>query len=235
MNKNIIWEDKGIILGIIKYIMKHNDELLGTDIIVESKKFRYILISLFREHSFKKRGNGFHVSIRSGGHDGLVINNLKSIDKLRTKKVTLLPWYDEDNPLIMFVADGSSDRTVINTMKKIDRFKQHRFKAWSDRPTYIDLICGIQIWDTYIEYQILKKYCKYYNQDVRNVHSFICKALENPCCTSVQLKPVYVPRYIAVPNGMPNGDKDESCKELLSTATRKINLVNDLMSSDLQK
>ena len=85
---NIIWEDKGILLGIMKYILKHNKNLIDKNIIIENKKFRTILKSLFNHYSFKKKikKNGFEINIRNNKDNGLIINNINNLDTIHSKK-----------------------------------------------------------------------------------------------------------------------------------------------------
>lgn len=236
MNKNIIWEDKGIILGLIKYIMKYNELLLHTDIIIENKQIRHILISLFNHHSFKKKyindkKNSFYISIKSNQYNKLpddlpklIINNLKNIDVLHTKKITLLPWYDEDNPIVMFEYNKNNIKTFDNAFNKIYKFKKYRLKSWSKYTTYIDNLYNMQTWDTYIEYQIIKNYCTLYNQNFVNIHNFIYSVLKNPYFTNIKFKPIYVPVINQI------YAKNDNNKELLKMIVKKINNVNDLLN-----
>jgi hypothetical protein len=55
MNTNIIWENKGIIIGIIKYFIKYNDDLKNKKIILSNNKFKYIMETLFYDIIFKKK------------------------------------------------------------------------------------------------------------------------------------------------------------------------------------
>ena len=186
----------------------------------------------------------------------MVINNIDNLEVINSNEVSLLPWYDTDNPIIMFEYNDKYDKSVDKTNALINKFGKKRLKPWSKYITYVDFRCKMQIWDTYMEYYILKKYCGRYDKDIRDIHRYICKVLKNPCCTDVKLHPVYIPQPVAIEfsgkakaasTGVittgpekdkvittgPEKDKviikDNVCNDIIKDVTDKVNIVNDLL------
>jgi hypothetical protein len=237
MNKNIIWEAKGILLGIMKYIMKHAKTLVDTDIIIDNKRFRNILKLLFSHFTFHKNGPGFEININNTKSNGLITNNINNMASIHTNNVILLPWYDEDNPIIMFQHNPQNNQNIPEIINEIQTFGPTRLNPWSKNPTYIDFKCGMQTWDTYVEYKVLDRYCKRYGKDIRDIHRFICKALGNPCCGEIKLHPIYIPQPVSVNVGERIIEKivqrDVTDKDIMNDATNKINLVNELLETKI--
>jgi hypothetical protein len=228
MSTNIIWEDKGIIVGIIKYLTKNNKK----SVILPNSRFKFLAKTLFYDTKFKKKGDGFHINIKNSGRDDLVINNLNNLDYItnNTDKVTLLPWYDKDNPLIMFNSSkkqkhsGSKENNKKKMINFVDKFNKNIRGKYHGR-NFIGNHCTLNIWDSYYEHKILKKYTdKYDYYNIIAVYNFITKVLTSPCGykkiiivrheipvvlpTYVE-KPVYVP--VVIPKKIHR--KDKKCEK----------------------
>jgi hypothetical protein len=191
----------------------------------------------------KKKGDGFNINIKNSERTDLVINNLNNMDTIDTKKITLLPWHDKDNPIIMFNANDringdKNSKKYENNKKKMVEFVKYFNKnsRWKNNETnFVSEHCNLNIWDSHYEYKILKKYAKKYSYyDAMSVYNFITKALTSPCCQTktkiirsvvnipviiptVREKPVYIP--VNIPKKI--HPKEKKCEKCADTDVQK--------------
>lgn len=213
---NLIWENKGIILGLIRYILKYYDELIDKTIIINNDKIRHIIRKIFYDFTFKKKSrdnsqdNEFVISIKSTPENhGLIINNINNLTEINGK-IILLPWYDKDNPIIMFEYNKNKSYDVEKIKNKINKFTQNERMNWSydndNNYNYfitnhygcIKSNCNSGLWDTFIEFMTLRKYIKYYKEyNIDVVHNYITTKLSNnSCLKQTQVQQTYVQTYV---------------------------------------
>jgi hypothetical protein len=149
----VIWNDRGIILSIIYMILKKYKKLKNRILIINNKTYRTIIKQIFPELIFDKYNkdneDNFYFNIRSViKEQDVYIDIIKNYDKyVHTKKIYLLPWYDMNDPLIVY---SYNMKYKIRIQKFID---------------YIDIFTKMKrcnykggLWDITIEYNIFKKY-----------------------------------------------------------------------------
>lgn len=194
---NIKWEDRGILLGLIYFILKKYKKLKYEDIYIHDDKYRAILSYLFPECDFTNvtRKNQFNISIKSIEYGNLNINNLNNLESIKVKKYYILPWYDKDNPLVMFTK-GKKNKNIHKIKDKIDVMSCHRGKPHG-YDNYISYN-SFNTWDTQLEFSILNYYCQKFGADISFIYNLINEYLLadiNPK-KNIQYYPVEVPTYI---------------------------------------
>ena len=230
---NITWEDMGITIGIMVYIMKNYAKLIEKTIVLPIGRIRYIMKTLFYKIRFSKRKsiNNFIINIKNNVNSGLVINNINNLYAIRGEKVKLLPWYDKDNPLIMFIAneERTIDKKVI--LKKIKAIDSNRKYSLRRYPNIVEQRCKIQTWDTNLTNNVLAKYVRRYTErkyTPQIVYDFISNVLCNTCCyKEVQmLYPIKIPYVV---NKYEDNGHKENNDELLDVINSKIKETNKLL------
>jgi len=101
-NKYSINEPKGILLGLILYFCKNQKILDKKNIRINSNKYKEDLEYLFPNLIFVTTNSNFDICIKTKILGDINICNLEYIDKIKSDKVYLLPYYDNDNPIIMY-------------------------------------------------------------------------------------------------------------------------------------
>ena len=195
----IINESRGILIGIIDYLTKHYDIIKTYKIVVRRKNYRTILKQLFADIYFVKKGdeNCFHINIQNNETFGLIINNLDNIGTINGKS-KLLPWYDVDNPIVIF--EYNKNKVVENKKlkHKIKKFTKKRYE-WSNddmiyKKYYQRFYCLPNgLWDIYCEFNILTNYCSIFLSDIFYVESIIATYLNDNICPVV--KPVIINQH----------------------------------------
>jgi len=137
------YENKGILLGIIKYI---TDNDIPDNIIINNKTYKYILSELFNNYTFKKHGKGCSININNK-IEGIVINNINNLTEVHADTITLLPYFSK--PMILFRHDNKYKNKIEEFKDQIENFDKTK------RYTYYTNKGG---WDTYMENKIIKKY-----------------------------------------------------------------------------
>lgn len=201
---NIIWENKGIILGIISYLIEYREQFKNNIIIIQNTKFNTIISNLFPDIKIMDSGSGFKINIKNQKNHGLIINNLQNLSTINAKKVRVLPWFDKDNPIVMYVHtkkkiyDKNLFEDDLNIFNKDIRFNPRQ----PIEPLYAEFIgqhCGLNIWDTYTEYDILLSYVQYYPNNIFEINQYIDNELGGLRCE----KPVFISVPIKVPVKIP--------------------------------
>ncbi len=208
-NKNIIWENKSIILGIIFHLTKNRSKLEDSRIIIDNDLFKNITKILFPDLLIKRKVKNqnedqqiFHINIRNNKKKDLIINNINNLDTIHNKKIRLLPWYDKDNPMIMFIHKNGKDFGITKKKSKLKEFSKYRRFLPHNSGNYVSMSCNnVNIWDTYIEYKILNKYSKVYGVPTDRAYNFISKVMKEHICDKKDLMYIGVPikEYIKVP------------------------------------
>jgi hypothetical protein len=98
--KNYIWEDKGIIITLIYYILKNYDKYRNKTIQIKHTLYCEILNKLFKNINFNET-KGILFNIKNNCNDEICINYLDNLDNITYDKLYILPWNNYDNPLIL--------------------------------------------------------------------------------------------------------------------------------------
>ncbi len=259
-----IWEEKGIIIGLFAHIIKNHSTLQLNTIIINNDLYGSIIKLFFHKLKLKKQvksshKNPYFVNIKTINNNGinLNINNLNNLQIINSKKITLLPWYDKDNPIVMFYHHEDINANLEKINNDIKYFEKHiRYDSF-DTPGKTKTNCIIDCWDTYYEVKILKKYIKLYPKyNVKYVNDVINNILLSPNCFN---EPKYIPYAQQVPNygavgeviKYVNGEcpepkvekvieyvksecpKNKSDGKLLDLLNQKIEGVNDILSHNI--
>ena len=150
MCDDIIIEDRGIIVGIIHYILKNQDVLNDENILISDKRIRKIIKYLFPDMMIhKSRNTGFKINIRDQNYSDLVINNVKNIDVINARKVRYLLWFNKDNPMIMFEYNKKYKKTQEEVLYKF-------------RKKYKKIGCNNGEWNIKQDNRVLRRYVMEY-------------------------------------------------------------------------
>jgi len=152
---NIVWIERGILFAIFAYILKNYNKLINKIIIIDNKNYRKFFSIIFSKLKFKKykyeNSDNFYFNIRRIiKKQDVIIDYISNYKKyINTKKIKLIPWYDLNDPLILY---------KYNEHKKL-KIKKYKlfFKKFSlcRRADY-----NGTIWDSYIENKIMLSYIK---------------------------------------------------------------------------
>ncbi len=237
---NIIWEDKGIILGIISHLLKHYNSL--STITLQDTRFKYIAQTLFPLLKFTTKPAKTIFNIKNNTQSHIIINNINNIHELHTSKVTLLPWYNNQNPIIMYKHnDKSIDKSKL--LADIKTFNKEEREGPYDVPYALARYCHINTWDALFEYQVLDRYSKQFKYRVVDVYNFITGVLLEPSCLYEKVMPVYLPYKVPVRQDVlvPVEKvvekvvvKEKECDnrllgEFLNVTSKKIKAVNSML------
>lgn len=209
-NNDLIWEEKGIVIGIINFLLNSIHKIKR--VYIEDQFYYKIIKFLFpvlkvrdKFNDDDKRGINICIKTISNGKDGyLILNNINNINKIKTKKRNffLLPWFNSHNPIIMFKYDDTMKEMNINKIKmRVVKFNKKRLlNIINGQLPLFTYRCGILFWDIFIEYYILKKYAIFFNIDVNSISDYLYRKINSFNCSSyIQQKiiPIYIP-YIDV-------------------------------------
>ncbi len=200
-----IWEEKGIIIGLFAHIIKNHTTLQNKTIIINNDLYGSIIKLFFHKLKLKKQvkskhKNPYFVNIKTINNNGinLNINNLNNLQIINSKKITLLPWYDKDNPIVMFYHYDDINANLEKINNDIKYFEKHIRYDEFDTPGKTKTNCIIDCWDTYYEVKVLKKYIKLYPKyNVNYVNDVINNILLSPNCCN---EPKYIPYAQQVPS-----------------------------------
>ena len=160
--ENIIWLDKGIKLTIIYILYSQYKYIKYKNIIIDNKNFRNFAKSMFPELSILKNNkkiiDPFYFNIRYIiKKQDIIIDHIKNYDKsILTKKISLVPWYDMNDPLIVYKYNKKYNIDVDKYKNFINNFSKFRRENYSNNI----------LWDKYTENTILNLYNKKYNTDI---------------------------------------------------------------------
>ena len=129
---NVIWIDRGIKLAILYIICSHYDYLKYKNIIISNKNFRFFSKIMFPKLSIlkndKKTTNNFYFNIRHIiKKQDIIIDYIKNYDnKVFTKRMSLIPWYDKNDPLIVYYYDKKYILNVNKYKSYVNKFSLYR-------------------------------------------------------------------------------------------------------------
>ena len=149
---SMVWIDRGIILTLIHYLVKYYKHLVNKIIIINNPEYRSFLSILFPNLFFNKykedNSNNFYFNIRQIiKKQDIIIDYLVNYnDNVNTKKISLIPWYDMNDPIIVY--KYSNNNFSINKIKSfIGIFSQKRRCLYNGK-----------LWDSIVEHKIMLKY-----------------------------------------------------------------------------
>ncbi len=184
--KNIVWENKGIVLGIILFILNNYNRVKNRIIIIRNQRYKYILERLFPKIEFaysdaKHYKKTFEINVRNNNKSDLAINNINSLNQINGIPM-LLPWYDKYNPIIMFLYDENNVKNKDKIVNKINKFTvKKRLKPYGPL-NFIEVLCKIKIWDTDFEHYVLERLQHQFHYSKVSMYEFISDVLtEGPC------------------------------------------------------
>jgi len=186
----------------------------------------------FPDLKIRGSGKGFKIIIKSDEDGHLIINNLNNLKVINAKKVRLLPWYDKDNPIVMFRYNKNKKYNINKLRDNLDNFSEHERFLIHNYGNIVEQYYNLRNWDTNMEYNILARYIQYHNYDIMAVHHFLTyhlggikRDIVNYIPYKVPVKiPTYVPIRIPVETQItPVADK--KINNIISTVTRKLEIV----------
>lgn len=162
---NPVWIERGILLTIMYHINKYYNELQTKIIIVDNDKHCFFLKKIYpslKFQIFKKddssNPNYFYFNVRKiNKKQDVIIDYLANYDDvIPSDKVNLVPWFDINDPLIVFRYSNKDTVLADKYRSFLNDFVKCR------RSNYNGML-----WDTYIEKDILTKYKE--NKKIINV------------------------------------------------------------------
>lgn len=185
---NIIWIERGVLLSIVSFIIDNYTKLLNKTLIINNKKYREFLRIIFNQLKFKKfkkdNKQNFYFNIRHIIKDqDVIIDYLQNYNnKLYTDKINLIPWYDMNDPIIMYEKSNNS--------LDIDKYKQY-IKNFSScrRGNYNNTS-----WDLMMERYIFIKYNKFnYKFSINYIFNLLNKFVINNYTDTTNNNIIYIP------------------------------------------
>ena len=185
------YENKGILLAIIFFITNKYNKLKDKSIKINFSKYQNILKILFSELRFSDKDNNFNININTKEIVDLNIIYINLINKIKANQVYIVPWFDGDNPLIMF---SKSDKE--QDVKKI----KDKIKEW-DNCSRTQKHEKFNNYDEFIENIIINDFIKLHNNwSYNDVINFINKSLSNEIIVNkIIKKKIQVPTPYIVP------------------------------------
>ena len=184
---DIIWIERGILLMIIYFIIKNYNNLEKKKIAITNKEirefFKNIFLNLDFVDSFEKSKNDFfYFNIRSiKKEQDIIVDYLKNYDDfIPTKKIWLVPYYDLNDPLIIY---------KYNKKSKLDANLEKEIIKNFNCPRGNYLNSGVY-WDIYFENTIINKAKEFGILNVQNlinnyfIHNFVNTKIQKPNLTN---------------------------------------------------
>lgn len=163
---NIVWVDRGIILSIITYIIKLYHKISYKKIIINNKNYRQLLRKIFPDLSFTKftkfDDDNFYFNTRTMiKKQNIIIDYLHNYDDyVPTTKIQLVPWYDINDPLVIYEFSNNDHVDAMKYKHFIKQFSLCRRGNYFGYP-----------WDLYMETYIFIRYQKFMN--INNINNII--------------------------------------------------------------
>ena len=249
---NIVWIERGILLTLIYYIIKKYDNLKNKIIIIDNLKYIKLLniffpklkFSIFKTH----KSSNFYFNIRSIiKKQDIIIDYISNYnDIINTAKISLVPWFDMNDPLICYEYNENKKLYINNTSNFIKNFSYYKRCSYNNT-----------FWDLYIENYIFKKYnlniiVKDYAPSFRNINPHSASLFHinffnnfiksNYTNTVIEIPKVYyIQKLINQPyfnNNQSNGNGNQSngnSNQQESSDINNINIDNEDMLNELIK
>jgi hypothetical protein len=250
-NNDLIWEEKGIIIGIIHFLLKHIKKIKR--VYIEDHLYYKIIKSIFPvlkvydkfNDDVDKRGINICIKTTSEIKDGyLVLNNINNIGihdmKTKRRNFYLLPWFNCHNPIVMFKYDKDAKEMDIDKVKRrIKKFNKKRLRYVVPGPLPLATYrCNIIFWDMFTEYYILKKYSIFFNLDVNSISDYLYRKINSFNCPSCDQEPKIIPMYIPYVKTKIQYKKIKECDQIIPKDDKQsvkflskfMGIVNDKIS-----
>lgn len=177
-NKDFIWEDKGIIITLIYYLLKNYNLYKNKTIQIKHKLYCKILNKLFKKINFNET-TGILFNIKNNCNDNVCINYLDNFNNISYDKLYILPWNNYDNPLVLITKGKTKlNKTIIKN--KINNLKYHLSSKY---PYLYDNIEEINdkfdMDNKTLESYVLRKFCKKLTKNInyKKIRKYINKKL----------------------------------------------------------
>jgi hypothetical protein len=188
---NKTFEDKSIVLGLIDYLISKYSKIQSKYIYINSDRYKNIITELFPNLNFidSKTKSNFKILIKSLDSGDVNINNINLIKKFNPKNIYCLPWFDYENPIIMYT-NSSEKSDKFDKDKILDKLKNFSF---NNR--------GNDNWDSNSENIILNNFIKKYSAwSISELTKYINKKFTNTVYIDKIIKknirvPELVPSY----------------------------------------
>jgi hypothetical protein len=252
-NKDLIWEEKGIILGIIHHLLSNITKY--KKIYVKDKFYYEIVKSLFPNfqiYNYEKNNNDYNdaqkyelnicIKTKDITNNSLVLNNINNIDVIRTRKKNffILPWFNVYNPIIMFKYNQNKKKSNIdNIKKKIKKFNVKRLENCVYGHISLNTYnCNFIFWDIFMEHYILKKYSLFFRVNIDSVSNYLYQKINGFKCSSyiqnTKILPLYIP-YIDIKKQHNYIKKPRIKQEIDEEIEKEININQDQKNIFLSK
>jgi len=229
----VIWIERGILFTCINIIERNYIVLFNKKIIINNNKIRYILTKLFPELHFDKftihNKKNFYINIRQIAYNqDYIIDYLKNYeDVIKSKHINLIPWYDTNDPMIVYKYDKKINYEVNFINAFVNNFS-----------VYIRSNFKNDVWDVYFENKILHNYAELTGNNIYSVLNYINKKLSNyisyykapPFIINNVIKEEIKPNINIIKNKCSEHEKEinnlKNIIEIINTKIKKINEIN---------
>ena len=196
---NIVWIERGILLMVIYSIIQNYDVIKNKKIIISNTRVRNFVKSIFYKLDFPNKitnsSKNFYFNIRKViKNQDIIIDYINNYDEfIPTDKIWLVPYYDMNDPLIMYKHSNTKKIDAVYFKKEILQFSRCPRSNYLLNNKYYDIF-----WDILFEVTIIKKA----NTFNTNIYDLINNYLKNNYTNTLLVKhsrsyyPVY--RYIAI-------------------------------------
>jgi hypothetical protein len=221
---NIVWIERGILLTLIYLIIKKYNFLKKKKIIINNNRYIILLKLFFPDLKFsvfkKHKSKNFYFNIRNiiKKQDIIIdyINNYNDI--INTKKISLIPWFDLNDILILYNYDKNEQLYIKKYVKFIKNFSYYK------RCNYHNML-----WDIYVENYIFKKYNKFnknINIYINYFNNFIKSNYTN---TVIEIPKIYYINRFITQNKLNTKiiENEDKLNELIDLINDKINILKD--------
>jgi hypothetical protein len=203
-----ISENKGILLALLYFILKKYKHLINLKIKINLSKYQKILKLLFSDLKFSSSDKDtFNININTKEQGDLNITYINFLDEIKSNKIYIVPWFDGDNPSIMFMKSTKIQNINEVNKKIVDWHNCSRTQSYNKFNNY----------DEFIENNILNKYIKFNNKwSYNDLITYINTSLSNQIIVNKTIEKkieVAVPTPYLVPVPFNNINQIQNQKE----------------------
>jgi hypothetical protein len=231
----MIFENRGVILGIMSFILSKINKIKKKGLVISDTKCRYIIGILFPDipiHLFSLN-HEYQFHLFEEATDGMIIHHLHQIPIIHAKKVMILPWYDINNPIIMYRYHSKKIYKKEKLLSNLEEFNKHQrfhFYPANRNPMFI---CGLRTWDSFMESQIIYTYLSWYPNNPKNILKFLSEQVGGFYCYQdyvyySQFIPLIIPRIIYYPKNTNNIEKEKALLKLMELIGKKLEIINNI-------
>ena len=226
LNYNIIWPESGIILSVIEHIIQNYKKLSNKNIIIENKKYRTFIESLFPNLTFKnstfKSTKNFYFNIRKIiKKQDVIIDYLNNYNKIKGSDISIVPYFDPNDIIVKF---SVSKNIIYNyeLLNLVNNMNRCNFRNTG------------YIWDIFREKEILTLYTKYINSNINTnyINLLLNKYFKKTLIQNTSPKILPIVQYVYIKDDNPNKkiknvSKDEVIK-FIDIISKKFDDIKDL-------